>query len=61
MILVRADVFTRWFVLLEGIGEAAAAGASIKKAGLEFDVAYTSVLSRAIKTLDVALEASNQV
>mgnify|MGYP000423488132 FL=1 len=33
----------------------------IKEAGIEFDKAYTSVLKRAIKTTNLALEASDQL
>ena len=40
-----------------GITEATAAGRALIKAGYVFDVAYTSVLKRAIKTLWFALEA----
>lgn len=39
-----------------GIEEAKNAGKLIREAGLTFDVAYTSVLKRAIKTLWLALE-----
>ncbi len=44
-----------------GVNEAIKAGQSLKSQGLEFDVAYTSVLSRAIKTLWLTLDAVNQV
>ena len=40
----------------KGLAEAKEAGRLMKEAGLTFDVAYTSVLKRAIKTLNVALE-----
>jgi 2,3-bisphosphoglycerate-dependent phosphoglycerate mutase len=43
-----------------GVQEAVKAGNSLKKAGLEFDCAYTSVLTRAIKTLWLTLETTNQ-
>src|SRR5262245_12996638 len=39
-----------------GMEEAKAAGVLLREAGLGFDVAYTSVLKRAIKTLWIALE-----
>src|SRR5690349_21442748 len=39
-----------------GVGEARAAGRAMKAAGLDFDVAFTSVLRRAIRTLWLALE-----
>lgn len=35
----------------QGRAEAARAGELLKEAGFEFDVAYTSVLKRAIRTL----------
>merc|ERR1712241_1189138 len=44
-----------------GVGEAKKAGELIKEAGIEFDVCYTSYLKRAIKTLDLALEHSDQL
>ena len=37
----------------EGIEEAKEGGRKIKEAGIEFDVAYTSVLTRAIKTCNL--------
>ena len=40
----------------KGVQEAAAAGRTLKDAGYVFDVAYTSVLRRAIKTLWLTLE-----
>ena len=40
----------------QGISEAKSAGQILKKEGYTFDVAYTSVLKRAIKTLWLALE-----
>lgn len=40
----------------KGIGEAIEAGQVLKKEGYVFDVAYTSVLKRAIKTLWIVLE-----
>ncbi|EUJ47956.1 phosphoglycerate mutase [Listeria rocourtiae FSL F6-920] len=45
----------------QGVEEAKKAGELIKEAGLEFDVAFTSVLTRAIRTLDYALEGSEQL
>jgi 2,3-bisphosphoglycerate-dependent phosphoglycerate mutase len=44
-----------------GIEEAARAGALCLEQGLQFDVAYTSVLKRAIKTLSIVLEATDQM
>jgi 2,3-bisphosphoglycerate-dependent phosphoglycerate mutase len=46
--------FTGWAdvdLTQKGIDQAIAAGKSLKKAGYEFDIAYTSVLRRAIRTL----------
>ena len=40
----------------QGVAEARAAGRALKAAGLVFDLAFTSVLRRAIKTLWLALE-----
>ena len=39
-----------------GIEEAKAAGRALKSSGYEFDIAYTSVLKRAIRTLWIALD-----
>ncbi len=56
--------FTGWVdvdLSEKGIEEATAAGKKIKAAGIEFDVAYTSVLKRAIKTCNYVLEESDQL
>ncbi len=45
----------------QGEAEARRGGALIKAAGIELDRAYTSVLTRAIRTLGLALHASGQV
>ena len=45
----------------KGEQEAKEAGRKLKEAGIEFDQAYTSVLTRAIKTLHFALEESGQL
>ena len=45
----------------QGEREAKEAGRKLKEAGIEFDQAYTSVLTRAIKTLHFALEESGQL
>ena len=45
----------------KGVEEAKHAGQLVKQAGLEFDQAYTSVLTRAIKTLHYVLEESDQL
>jgi 2,3-bisphosphoglycerate-dependent phosphoglycerate mutase len=55
----KENRFTGWTdvgLTQKGIAEAEAAGRSLKREGLVFDVAYTSVLKRAIKTLWVVLE-----
>lgn len=59
-----SNQFTGWVdvdLSEKGTEEAKEAGRRIKKAGLEFDQAYTSVLTRAIKTLHYALEESDQL
>ena len=51
--------FTGWWdvdVSEKGAEEARAAGRLMAKKGLDFDQTFTSVLTRAIKTLDLALE-----
>lgn len=40
----------------KGVGEATAAGKLLKDEGFEFDLAYTSVLRRAIRTLNIVLD-----
>jgi 2,3-bisphosphoglycerate-dependent phosphoglycerate mutase len=44
-----------------GRGEAAAAGRLLKEGGYTFDLAYTSVLKRAIRTLFLALDELDQL
>ena len=59
-----SNQFTRWVdvdLSEKGVEEAKHAGELIKQAGLEFDQAYTSVLTRAIKTLHYVLEESGQL
>ena len=56
--------FTGWWdvgLTDKGVAEATAAGAAMAAAGLDFDVCFTSVQSRAIKTLDLALEAMGRL
>ncbi|MDX9991022.1 MAG: 2,3-diphosphoglycerate-dependent phosphoglycerate mutase [Anaerolineales bacterium] len=51
--------FTGWTdvdLTEQGVAEAQAGGRLLKEAGYQFDVAYTSVLKRAIKTLWIVLE-----
>ena len=45
----------------KGLAEAREAGRLMKEAGLTFDLAFTSVLRRAIKTLDIALDGMDQL
>ena len=51
--------FTGWWdvdVTEKGVGEARAAGQLMRDKGLDFDLCFTSLQSRAIKTLNLALE-----
>ncbi len=51
--------FTGWWdvnLTDKGVAEARAAGAAMVAAGLDFDVAFTSLQTRAIKTLNLVLE-----
>jgi len=60
----RENRFTGWVdVPLSplGVEEAARAGRDLSKRGYQFDVAYTSLLKRAIKTLWIALEELDQM
>jgi 2,3-bisphosphoglycerate-dependent phosphoglycerate mutase len=53
------NLFTGWVdvnLAPRGVTEAAAAGEQMKKAGLRFDVAHTSLLTRAVRTANLALE-----
>jgi 2,3-bisphosphoglycerate-dependent phosphoglycerate mutase len=55
--------FTGWVdvnLTAQGEAEAKKGGALIKEAGLQFDRAYTSVLTRAIRTANLALAAAGQ-
>jgi len=45
----------------QGRAEAREAGRLMKEAGLRFDLAFTSVLTRAIKTLGIALDEMDQL
>lgn len=56
--------FTGWVdvdLSEKGIEEAKLAGLKIKEANIKFDVAYTSVLKRAIKTCHYVLDKSDQL
>ena len=58
------NLFTGWVdvnLSEKGEQEAKEAGRKLKEAGIEFDQAYTSVLTRAIKTPHFALEESGQL
>lgn len=57
------NLFTGWKdvgLTEKGIAEAKAAGERLKKKGLKFDIAYTSVLKRAQNTLDLMLDELGQ-
>jgi len=59
-----ANRFTGWVdvdLSEKGVEEAKEAGRKIEEAGIKFDVAHTSILKRAIKTCNYALECSNQM
>jgi 2,3-bisphosphoglycerate-dependent phosphoglycerate mutase len=59
----KKNLFTGWrdIDLTEaGIAEARAAGRKLKRQGLKFDVAFTSALKRAQRTLDLMLEELGQ-
>lgn len=54
----RKNLFTGWKdpdLTGKGVAEAKAAGASLRKLGLTFDIAYTSMLRRAQHTLEIIL------
>jgi 2,3-bisphosphoglycerate-dependent phosphoglycerate mutase len=56
----KENRFTGWTdvdLSAQGVQEALASGEILRREGFVFDVAYTSVLKRAIKTLWLALEA----
>jgi 2,3-bisphosphoglycerate-dependent phosphoglycerate mutase len=56
--------FTGWWdvgLSEKGVAEAVAAGELMKRHGFDFDTCFTSVLTRAIKTLDLALEAMDRL
>jgi len=58
------NLFTGWRdvnLTERGIEEAKAAGKKLLDAGYEFHIAFTSVLTRAIKTCNIVLEESNQL
>jgi 2,3-bisphosphoglycerate-dependent phosphoglycerate mutase len=56
--------FTGWWdvnLTEQGIAEARAAGELLAAKGLDFDLCFTSVQTRAIKTLNIALEAMGRL
>jgi 2,3-bisphosphoglycerate-dependent phosphoglycerate mutase len=58
------NLFTGWRdvnLSAQGVAEAQAAGQKLAAAGYEFDQAFTSVLTRAIKTCNIVLEESGQL
>ena len=58
----KKNIFTGWTnISLSdlGIKQASDAGKKLKEGGYSFDLAYTSVLKRAIDTLDLILEEMN--
>ena len=58
----KENKFTGWTdvdLTAQGIKEAKAAGQLLKKEGYSFDIAYTSVLKRAIRTLWLVLDEMN--
>ncbi len=60
----RDNRFTGWTdvdLSARGVEEARAAGRLLKSAGWAFDLAFTSVLKRAIRTLHLALEELDQL
>ncbi|HUQ25729.1 MAG TPA: 2,3-diphosphoglycerate-dependent phosphoglycerate mutase [Burkholderiales bacterium] len=60
----RENRFTGWTdvdLSAKGIEEARAAGRSLRAAGMRFDLAFTSVLKRAIRTLWIGLEELDQM
>ena len=55
----REDLFTGWTdvdLTEQGVKETRHAAALLKQSGFDFDVAFTSVLKRAIKTLHIVLD-----
>lgn len=58
------NLFTGWVdvdLSPKGEGEARNAGALIKREGLVFDAGHTSLLTRAVRTANLALESAGQV
>ncbi|MEM8948939.1 MAG: 2,3-diphosphoglycerate-dependent phosphoglycerate mutase [Pseudomonadota bacterium] len=60
----KANLFTGWKdvdLSDHGVAEAKQAGQRLKAEGFDFDLCYTSVLTRAIKTLNLALEEMDRL
>ncbi|WP_130860265.1 2,3-diphosphoglycerate-dependent phosphoglycerate mutase [Gracilibacillus phocaeensis] len=60
----QANLFTGWTdvdLTENGVAEARKAGKVLREKGFHFDVAFTSYLKRAIKTLDYTLEEADQL
>ena len=60
----RENRFTGWTdvdLSEQGVAEARKAGNTMRGAGFEFDLAYTSVLKRAIRTLWIALDVMDRM
>jgi 2,3-bisphosphoglycerate-dependent phosphoglycerate mutase len=56
--------FTGWWDVNlsdKGIAEAEAAGDLLREKGLDFDVCFTSLLTRAVRTLNIALERMDRL
>lgn len=59
----KQNLFCGWCdvpLTSKGESEARAAAKAIRDAGLKFDIAYTSVLSRAFRSAEIILDAINQ-
>lgn len=60
----QKNIFTGWMdadLSKKGILDAVQSAKTLKKAGFEFDLAYSSILKRSIKTLHVCLEKLDQL
>jgi len=60
----KTNQFTGWIdvdLTEQGLTEAHTAGSLLKKEGLQFDIAFTSVLKRAIRTLWISLDELDQM
>ncbi|MGO2660572.1 phosphoglyceromutase [Mycetocola reblochoni] len=60
----QKNLFTGWVDVRlseQGVGEAANAGTLLAESGLTPDILYTSLLSRAIQTADIALDTADRL